>query len=52
VVIGSQNWSTEGVDSNRDASVSIKHPPMAAYWAGIFDNDWATLALPHEDPVP
>jgi hypothetical protein len=30
VVIGSQNWSTEGVHSNRDASVVITNPEMAA----------------------
>jgi hypothetical protein len=51
VVIGSQNWSTEGVDSNRDASVAIQNPKMAVYWAQIFDNDWQTMTLPHEDPV-
>jgi PLD-like domain len=52
VVIGSQNWSTEGVDSNRDASVAIQNPQMAAYWGEIFDNDWQTMSLLHEDPVP
>jgi 3-phenylpropionate/cinnamic acid dioxygenase small subunit len=52
VVVGSQNWSTEGVDSNRDASVAIQNPQMAAYWAKIFDNDWQTMSLLHEDPVP
>jgi hypothetical protein len=50
VVVGSQNWSTEGVDSNRDASVAIQHAGVAAYFAEIFDSDWKTMTLPHEDP--
>jgi phosphatidylserine/phosphatidylglycerophosphate/cardiolipin synthase-like enzyme len=50
VVVGSQNWSTEGVDSNRDASVAIQHAGVAAYFAEIFDGDWKTMTLPHEDP--
>jgi len=49
VVIGSQNWSTEGVDSNRDASVVITNPDIAAYWAEIFENDWETMTLSHEE---
>jgi phosphatidylserine/phosphatidylglycerophosphate/cardiolipin synthase-like enzyme len=30
VVVGSQNWCTEGVDTNRDASVVIKNAAVAA----------------------
>ena len=40
VVVGSQNWSTEGVDTNRDASVVIKSKAIAAYWEQIFLLDW------------
>jgi phosphatidylserine/phosphatidylglycerophosphate/cardiolipin synthase-like enzyme len=40
VVIGSQNWSTEGVDTNRDASVVIQSAAIAAYWKQIFLLDW------------
>lgn len=50
VVVGSQNWSTEGVDSNRDASAVIQHVGVTAYFAEIFDSDWKTMTLPHEDP--
>lgn len=39
-VIGSQNWSTEGVDTNRDASVVIKSADIAQYWEQIFLLDW------------
>jgi phosphatidylserine/phosphatidylglycerophosphate/cardiolipin synthase-like enzyme len=51
VVIGSQNWSTEGVDTNRDASVVIKNPDMVTYWEAIFLSDWQSMTLPNEDPA-
>jgi phosphatidylserine/phosphatidylglycerophosphate/cardiolipin synthase-like enzyme len=51
VVIGSQNWSTEGVDTNRDASVVIKNPDMVTYWEAIFLSDWQAMTLPNEDPA-
>jgi phosphatidylserine/phosphatidylglycerophosphate/cardiolipin synthase-like enzyme len=51
VVIGSQNWSTEGVDTNRDASVVIKNPEMVTYWEAIFLSDWQSMTLPNEDPA-
>jgi phosphatidylserine/phosphatidylglycerophosphate/cardiolipin synthase-like enzyme len=50
VLLGSQNWSTEGVDSNRDASLAIQNPQIATYFGGIFGNDWNHMTLPHEDP--
>ena len=40
VVVGSQNWSGEGVTTNRDASVIIHNAAAAQYWAKIFDHDW------------
>jgi hypothetical protein len=51
VVIGSQNWSTEGVDTNRDASVVITNPDMVTYWEAIFLSDWQSMTLPNEDPA-
>jgi PLD-like domain len=51
VVIGSQNWSTEGVDTNRDASVVINNPEMVTYWEAIFLSDWQSMTLPNEDPA-
>lgn len=51
VVVGSQNWSTEGVDTNRDASVVIESASMASYWSEIFESDWNNLQLKHEDPA-
>jgi phosphatidylserine/phosphatidylglycerophosphate/cardiolipin synthase-like enzyme len=51
VVIGSQNWSTEGVDTNRDASVVISNPDMVNYWAALFLSDWQAMTLPNEDPA-
>ncbi|MEX3986196.1 phospholipase D-like domain-containing protein [Paraburkholderia sp. EG287A] len=50
VVVGSQNWSTEGVDTNRDASLVIRHADVTAYWAGIFESDWSTMTIPDEAP--
>lgn len=40
VVLGSQNWSGEGVSTNRDASVIIHNTAAAQYWGKIFDHDW------------
>jgi len=43
VVVGSQNWSAEGVSTNRDASVIIHNADAAVYWQGIFDHDWKNM---------
>jgi PLD-like domain len=43
VVVGSQNWSAEGVTTNRDASVIIHNAAAAVYWQGIFDHDWKNM---------
>jgi hypothetical protein len=42
-VVGSQNWSPEGVRSNRDASVIIHNADAAKYWEQIFDHDWQNM---------
>jgi phosphatidylserine/phosphatidylglycerophosphate/cardiolipin synthase-like enzyme len=40
VLLGSQNWSTTGLLSNREASLLVEHAGIAAYFATIFDADW------------
>ena len=44
VVLGSQNWSSEGVLSNRDASVLVESATVAEYYQQIFLHDWERLA--------
>jgi PLD-like domain len=50
-VVGSQNWSTEGVDTNRDASVVIKNADIAKYWEQIFLIDWNDRSRAPELPA-
>lgn len=40
VLVGSQNWSTTAVTSNREASLLIAHDGVASYFADIFEADW------------
>lgn len=44
VLLGSQNWSNDGVSVNRDASLLFDNEALAQYFATIFDHDWSTLA--------
>jgi V8-like Glu-specific endopeptidase len=44
VMIGSQNISKLGITLNRDASLLFDDPPLAAYFARVFDHDWTNLA--------
>jgi len=44
VVVGSQNWSPQGVSRNRDASVIIHDADAAKYWEQIFNHDWQNMA--------
>ncbi len=44
VLLGSQNWSNDGVSVNRDASLMFDDEPLAKYFAGIFEHDWSGLA--------
>ena len=49
--LGSQNWSGDGVERNRDASLIVFHAGAAKYFEEIFLHDWTTLAktkLVHE----
>ncbi|HUR80342.1 MAG TPA: phospholipase D-like domain-containing protein [Thermoanaerobaculia bacterium] len=40
VLIGSHNWSPDGVTLNRDASLIIHAPDAANYYAEAFEIDW------------
>lgn len=44
VALGSQNWSSDGVLRNRDASVIINHPKAAQYYEQLFLHDWTRLS--------
>ena len=44
VALGSQNWSSEGVLRNRDASLIIENPTAASYFQKIFLHDWDRIA--------
>jgi phosphatidylserine/phosphatidylglycerophosphate/cardiolipin synthase-like enzyme len=46
VAVGSQNWSSEGVLQNRDATLIVHDPRAAQYFEQIFLHDWNTLARP------
>ncbi len=43
-VVGSQNWSGDGVLRNRDASLIIFNEEVAEYFEKIFLHDWTRLA--------
>jgi V8-like Glu-specific endopeptidase len=44
VLIGSQNWSNDGVSVNRDASLLFEDEELTAYFRQIFMHDWEKLA--------
>lgn len=44
VLIGSQNWSNDGVSVNRDASLLFEDKPLAEYFREIFLHDWFNVA--------
>jgi PLD-like domain len=44
VVVGSQNWSADGVIRNRDATLIIYNADAAAYWNQIFLHDWNNMS--------
>lgn len=44
VMLGSQNWSGDGVIRNRDASLIIYNADAAQYFEQIFLHDWANMA--------
>jgi phospholipase D-like protein len=47
VMLGSHNWSNEGVRTNRDASLLFDDEEIAAYLAQVYEHDWDTLATAH-----
>ena len=44
VLVGSHNWTNQGVTANRDASLIFHHPEIARYYERIFLFDWERLA--------
>jgi V8-like Glu-specific endopeptidase len=52
VLLGSQNWSNDGVSVNRDASLLFDDEELAGYFAKIFDHDWNNLADQDIGPDP
>lgn len=52
VMLGSQNWSEQGVSLNRDASLLFEDRKLAEYFAGIFEHDWNNLAANSIDIMP
>lgn len=44
VLLGSQNWSNDGVSVNRDASLLFDDEELAAYFKKVFEHDWLALA--------
>jgi phosphatidylserine/phosphatidylglycerophosphate/cardiolipin synthase-like enzyme len=56
VLLGSHNWTDQGVQVNRDASLLIRRPEIARYYERVFLHDWERLARFRIDesamPVP
>lgn len=44
VLVGSHNWTNQGVTANRDASLIFRHPEIAGYYEQVFLHDWDRLA--------
>ena len=49
-VVGSQNWSPDGTQFNRDASLILHSAEIAQYFASVFAFDWANLVKPVSQP--
>lgn len=56
VVVGSHNWTGQGVLKNRDASLIFYNPKIAKYYERIFLYDWDNLArhklIAESDAIP
>jgi hypothetical protein len=48
VMLGSQNWSGDGVLRNRDASLIVHDADAAAYYEQIFLHDWVNMSKPSQ----
>jgi hypothetical protein len=44
VAVGSHNWSDEGTQTNRDATLVVNDAGAAQYFEQIFMHDWTTMA--------
>jgi hypothetical protein len=44
VLLGSHNWTDQGIQVNRDASLLIRRPEIAQYYEEIFLHDWQRMA--------
>ncbi|MDK2988690.1 MAG: hypothetical protein PWR16_219, partial [Methanoculleus sp.] len=40
VLVSSINWNANSPAFNREAGVIIEHPDIAAYYTGVFEDDW------------
>lgn len=49
-VVGSQNWSGDGTQVNRDASLIFDAVDIYDYFNGVFQFDWDNLTKPIETP--
>lgn len=45
-VVGSNNWSTDGTQYNRDTSLVFFSPPITQYFTEVFLFDWDNLSSP------
>jgi phosphatidylserine/phosphatidylglycerophosphate/cardiolipin synthase-like enzyme len=45
-VVGSQNWSSDGTQINRDASLIFDDAEVARYYNDVFQFDWTNLTQP------
>ena len=52
VVVSSQNFSNEGVRTNRDAGLIIENEPIARYFQQVFLSDWTGRARPFAPGAP
>jgi hypothetical protein len=56
VLLGSHNFTNQGIQVNRDASLLIRHAGIAKYYERVFLHDWDRLAKPtireESAPVP
>jgi hypothetical protein len=50
-MLGSHNLTNEGSLFNRDASLLVRDPKVAAYFEKVFLFDWDTLAVQEADEL-
>jgi phosphatidylserine/phosphatidylglycerophosphate/cardiolipin synthase-like enzyme len=43
VLVGSHNFTNQGAQVNRDASLLIRHKGIAQYYERVFLNHWADI---------